>query len=108
MDLYLPYGHIDGPGEGPSICPSSSGPSPMLDGGQRATRVKAAGARTVCSPNWKISGGSSPLSAGRIYEGTGPNLNRSPVPDVAGRAGACPLRKGVEVKIGAWNVRTWE
>ena len=23
-------------------------------------------------PNWKMSGGSSPLSAGRIYEGTGP------------------------------------
>ena len=52
-----------------------------------------------------MSGGSS-LSAGRIYEGTGPNLNMSPVPDVAGRAFACTLGKGVQVKIGAWNVRT--
>ena len=56
------------------------GPPRGLDGGQRATRVKAAGVRTVCPPNWKMSSGSSPLLAGRIYEGTGPNLNRSTVP----------------------------
>ena len=89
-----------------SILPPASEYSPRLDGGQRATRVTAVGARTVCPPNWKMSGGSSPLPAERIYEGVGPNLNRSSVPDAADRTGACPLRKGVELKIGAWNVRT--
>ena len=70
------------------ICPPACGPSPRLDGGQRATRFKVAGARTVCPPNWQMSGDSSPLPAGRIYDGVGPNLNKSP--DVADRAGACP------------------
>ena len=60
-----------------STCPPASGPSLRLDGGQRATRVKAAGARTVSPPNWRTSGGSSPIPAGRMYESDGPYLNRS-------------------------------